>query len=880
MRKQLTRIIAFSVITLSITACGDTTSGTPETTESSEETATPTVSISSPADGATINAMGDTASIDLTYAVADGRDDDAVDCMVDETSRGLGNDGVCSFESISLGEHTLSVAVLHSNGEAYANVEASASVSITVASASCSSISECDDGDPCTLEACDGGACAYYASPIAGCDSGLEDFICKADDDCAGFIEGMGSCATAACEGDNKVCVVTILEEGADCDDGDTCTMGDVCTGGDCVADGPADCNDDNPCTEETCDGAAGGCLYTDVVCDDEDACTIDTCGAEGCVFEASTGDCDDGDFCTAEDLCTDGVCAGVALDCEDGDFCTAEICDAETGDCIVDESVPSLDCDDGEVCTTDICLEDASCSNEPTINTPCDDGDLCTVDDICTGGACAPGTPKSCNNGDDCDGIETCDVANGECAGGIAVICDDGDACTTDACDSGFCVVTPIPNCCVASSDCDNNDPCDGVEFCEAGFCAIGTAPSCGDGNTDEVCGEACDDGNTDGGDGCSATCGIEVPECTTIQDCNDANPCTDDECVANVCIYNNNTIACDDADECTVADGCVAGLCVGDPKFCDDGFDCTADSCDSAIGCVTAEDDSLCAGVECKIVTCDATLGCVQEADLSNGADCEGDACTENGTCQFGVCVGDTATCDDGETCTGPDCHPVLGCTYPAETNKVCDDGDSCTESDICGVTDGGASICQGTAIEGCGEEGLICSLTGAEGDTVSCFLSIAASNGSEVQAMGLQFNMVYDGSKVTLINFYDEFCFMGVCQDAHLTGPGSQTLSTGHSLAAAPSVAVDWDGSGFAAFSNFSNSTATFTEAYLDADGTTIIGDSEFVEARFTLVSAVTGADPAEIVLESVEAFHIDGQDMEESFVGSTIVTTPSP
>ena len=43
--------------------------------------------------------------------------------------------------------------------------------------------------------------------------------------------------------------------------------------------------------------------------------------------------------------------------------------------------------------------------------------------------------------------------------------------------------------------------------------------AALCGDGDIDGSCGEQCDDGNTDGGDGCSATCQIELPlECSNV--------------------------------------------------------------------------------------------------------------------------------------------------------------------------------------------------------------------------------------------------------------------------------------------------------------------------------------------------------------------------
>lgn len=67
-------------------------------------------------------------------------------------------------------------------------------------------------------------------------------------------------------------------------------------------------------------------------------------------------------------------------------------------------------------------------------------------------------------------------------------------------------------------------------------------------------------------------------VPPCTSASDCNDADACTLDTCVAGVCA--RSPVDCSDGDGCT-EDRCTDGVCTNPPRNCDDGNDCTADSC-----------------------------------------------------------------------------------------------------------------------------------------------------------------------------------------------------------------------------------------------------------------------------------------------------------
>jgi hypothetical protein len=160
---------------------------------------------------------------------------------------------------------------------------------------------------------------------------------------------------------------------------------------------------------------------------------------------------------------------------------------------------------------------------------------------------------------------------------------------------------------------------------------------------------------------------------------------------------------VDCEDGNECTV-DTCdpVDGACVHtdvtDGTTCDfGGFPgvCAAGVCEDAMLCsdaVTRCDDSN----PCTTDTCDPTFG-----------DCSNDPANEGGTCDFGglpgVCTAgvcedamlcaDAATrCDDANLCTADSCDPMDGqCGY---TNVT--DGTSCDLGGLPGVCRAGACDC----------------------------------------------------------------------------------------------------------------------------------------------------------------------------------------
>lgn len=156
-------------------------------------------------------------------------------------------------------------------------------------------------------------------------------------------------------------------------------------------------------------------------------------------------------------------------------------------------------------------------------------------------------------------------------------------------------------------------------------------------------------------------------VIACSANIDCDDSNPCTTDVCVnpGTVNAYCQNTAVadgtvCDDGKFCTVNDVCTAGVCGGAARDCSDGVACTVDSCDEAIdACVNTPNNALCDdGLYCNgAETCNATLGCQAGTPVNcdDGNECTIDSCNESLKACENIKVADDTTCTDGVCCSG---------------------------------------------------------------------------------------------------------------------------------------------------------------------------------------------------------------------------------
>ena len=234
------------------------------------------------------------------------------------------------------------------------------------------------------------------------------------------------------------------------------------------------------------------------------------------------------------------------------------------------------------------------------------------------------------------------------------------------------------------------------------------------------------------------------------------------------------NNALPCDDGSACTEGDACSDGVCAGASAVdCDDGEPCTTDVCDgvSAVqppvqhrpvrrrrrlhrratpapaAAASAAPTDCDDGNECTDDSCDPATGCVNTSTTPRSAttatpaprgdacsrrqlrrapalSCDdGDPCTDD-SCAAGIgCVhvNNIAPCDDGNLCTVADsfapsatasavrrptatmatdaptdsCDPAVGCDHSHNT-APCDDASACTNGDVCA-----AGVCSGAAI-----------------------------------------------------------------------------------------------------------------------------------------------------------------------------------
>lgn len=290
----------------------------------------------------------------------------------------------------------------------------------------------CDDGNPCTTDACVAGACNH--APIAGCTAPCAgDANCKAgglicdavSHTCvtctatAGCPAGsacknnsqcvqIGTCASSKdCKATSQVCDLQ-ASQCVDCVDAGDCTAPASCVAHQCKI--VQKCVSDKDCTD-VCDKVAGFCVncVQDGDCKPEEFCgAAKTCQKDAC----SAGQCSAGSWfsCLAN-----GSAFAAPVSCDDGSACTDDSCDVAKGGCLwmgkpdgtvcsvpgtnlciesskckvgkcVAPPVGGLGCEDGNVCTNDVCDPKVGCTHAPAVGGKCTgtvDGSPCTKGDI-----------------------------------------------------------------------------------------------------------------------------------------------------------------------------------------------------------------------------------------------------------------------------------------------------------------------------------------------------------------------------------------------------------------------------------------------------------------------------------------------------------------
>ncbi|MBM4371427.1 MAG: hypothetical protein FJ098_07215, partial [Deltaproteobacteria bacterium] len=591
----------------------------------------------------------------------------------------------------------------------------------------------CDDGNPCTTDSCNPASGCVHETNTAACDDGDP---CTTGDHCAG-----GVCAGSCDDGNpcttGDACVAGVCTgTDVDCDDGNPCTS-DWChpvwTGGECHS-SIMHCDDANPCTVDYC--LEGECINElGVDCDDGNPCTDGACdpATAGCVLTPNTAACEDGDPCTAGDHCDAFLCvSGTSpTDCDDSNPCTTDSCDPDTG--CHHKDADFVSCDDGDPCTVaDQCLDGACAPGAPLFDTaeevfipagafigPTDttyDGKNVVVSDLLTisghhefasftvlGGGVVK-HPEGDLLGVN---LKVCgpltlgqggqiDVSGRGCAGG-----DPGDpgswtgwtwsplGCTPEGGATGgsggsygglgglgWPDFEPAP-----ATNPVYGDAADPVELGSGGAAAQDPGGA-GGGRVDIEAGSVALDGwifssgdvDGEGGGGSGGAVRIRVTGGTYPG----AGEFTGSGAVVAIGGSSGSPFAGGGGGGRIAILGCSGSAFSGslyvwydyggDPGYrlgapgsivWDDGNPCTDDVCDPLTG--------VC-------------------SHLPNTAPCEdGDACTVEGLCVAGACVGVALECDDLNPCTDDVCDPIAGCTA-VDNSASCDDGDPCTSGDQC--------------------------------------------------------------------------------------------------------------------------------------------------------------------------------------------------
>ena len=394
-------------------------------------------------------------------------------------------------------------------------------------------------------------------------------------------------------------------------------------------------------------------------------------------------------------------------------------------------------------------------------------------------------GDPRITNDRVDLGAYERC---------GASADCDDGDACTTDRCDdvSGRCLYEALV--------CDDGAFCNGAEACSEGVCLPGGPPDCDDGvdctvdscdPASDTCEHRPDDSICDDGTPC-----VQAGYCDPllgcrgdgVVDCDDGIVCTSDACepATEDCTHTpqsslcDNGRYCDGAETCDVTRGCVGGT----PVLCDDGIDCTVDTCDEAADqCAFRPNDSMCDNAAfCDgAERCDTLAGCVPigAVDCDDGVACTEDTCDEDAdVCRHASL---DPPCDDGLFCNGPEtCDAGLGCLAgepPCALPLVCDESASacvgcvvdadCPADDPCRAAHCVDGTCLVEAIDGCCVGDEECD------DTNACTTDSCMNNVCEHAS-------VEDGSPCEDALFCNgpETCLDGACVEGSPPCTGSET------------------------------------------------------------------------------------------------------
>ena len=377
--------------------------------------------------------------------------------------------------------------------------------------------------------------------------------------------------------------------------------------------------------------------------------------------------------------VCSDFICNGICgTDCTTaqdpdcgGSCCGDGTCDTgeTSGSCLADCPITS------SCVTSGLC--DNSCPANCTVADDPDCGGSCCGDGTCdtgeTSASCLVDCPITCTDTDN-DTYDDCDIGQSG---------DDGKA---KDCDDNNGNINPGESeiCDGIDNDCDNNideELTNPLNDDQNGVCA-GSFKNCsgGGGWVNDYSGVAnnewpnelsCSDGLDNDCDG--LTDSLDVIDCSIScainSDCDDSNPCTVDTCNAsNVCEHSNEVNGTQNCgtgcERCWSPDSNTTAVCSPWDTDCDDGSECTTDTCNTN----SCEHTNLSNTTPCTGGTCDGLGSC----SINN-------TCTDNDNDGYGNpasidCVYSSFDCDDNDKNTNPEAVDFCG----DGVDQDCLDGD----------------------------------------------------------------------------------------------------------------------------------------------------------------------------------------------------------
>lgn len=262
------------------------------------------------------------------------------------------------------------------------------------------------------------------------------------------------------------------ITEGNSCDDNSACTQSDSCSDGVCVGSNPVVCAASDQCHDAgTCDSSTGQCSNPPK----EDGAS-----------------CDDGDSSTEGDSCQKGICSGTPVETSTSPAEPAadpepvspepESPKLESAEPEPQPEEPSMTSGEpsqpseepsmtsGEPAPKSVCESGTQESCDPGFDPKCTQGSRTCKEDGSAWGSCVPASGASCDDGDKCNGEETCE--EGVCTAGLQVLClAPKSQCQIAACNpkTGLCDATDKPD----ETQCDDGNLCTQTDTCQSGICS-----------------------------------------------------------------------------------------------------------------------------------------------------------------------------------------------------------------------------------------------------------------------------------------------------------------------------------------------------------------------------------------------------------------------